>query len=75
MTKGWGSRVKAAVYSCFFPVCEVENGITAINYDPGERGRRIPISQWLSMMGKPKHLLKPEYDKTLRAPKEEVERR
>ena len=67
--------VKAAVDCCFFPVYEVEQGITPINYDPEERGKRTPASQWLGMMGKTRHLLKTEHAETLRAFEKEVQRR
>jgi pyruvate ferredoxin oxidoreductase alpha subunit len=67
--------VKAAVDCCFFPVYEVEKGITKINYDPELQGKRIPVSKWLGMMGKSRHLLKPEYAPTLQAFEQEVERR
>ncbi len=67
--------VKAAVDCCFFPVYEVEGGVTTIGYNPEERGKRIPASQWLGMMGKTKHLLKSEYAETLRAFEHEIERR
>lgn len=67
--------VKAAVDCCFFPVYEVENGVTTINYDPDQQGKRIPVSQWLGMMGKSKHLVRPEYAATLQASEQEVERR
>ncbi|MBI4295118.1 MAG: pyruvate synthase [Chloroflexi bacterium] len=69
------SVVHAAVDCCFFPVYEVENGKTIISYDPEARGKRIPLSQWLGMMGKTRHLLKPEYSETLQASEKEVERR
>ena len=72
----FGTKVaKAAVDCCFFPLYEVENGITAITYDPEERGKRIPVSRWLSTMGKAKHLLKPENRQVLVAFENEVERR
>lgn len=67
--------VKAAVDCCFFPVYEIEKGITAITYDPVERSKRIPVSQWLGMMGKTKHLLKTEYAATLQTLEAEIERR
>ncbi|MBI2906843.1 MAG: pyruvate synthase [Chloroflexi bacterium] len=67
--------VKAAADCCFFPVYEIEHGITTITYDPEERGKRIPASQWLGMMGKTKHLVKPEYSDVLRDLESEVERR
>ena len=72
----FGTRVaKAAVDCCFFPVYEVENGITTITYDPEERGKRIPVTRWLGMMGKSKHLLNPEYADVLGSFEKEVERR
>jgi pyruvate ferredoxin oxidoreductase alpha subunit len=67
--------VRAAVDSCFFPVYEVENGKTAITYDPEDRGKRIPLTQWLGMMSRTSHLLKPEYAETLQSLEKEVERR
>ncbi|MBI2853801.1 MAG: pyruvate synthase [Chloroflexi bacterium] len=67
--------VKAAVDSCLFPVYEIENGKTAITYDPEARGKRIPVSEWLAMTGKSRHLLKPDYSDTLHALEQEVERR
>jgi len=67
--------VHAAVDCCFFPVYEVERGITTVSYDPEERSKRIPVSRWLSAMGKTKHLLKPEHAPVLQALEEEVERR
>ncbi len=49
--------VEAAVNSCFFPLYEVERGITNITYDPEKRNKRIPVADWLKMMGKTRHLL------------------
>ncbi|MBE0480468.1 MAG: pyruvate synthase, partial [Dehalococcoidia bacterium] len=71
-----GTRVvKTAVECCLFPLYEVENGITSITYDPEKRGKRIPVADWLGMMGRSKHLLKPEHAGTLEAIEKEVERR
>ncbi|MBW2308894.1 MAG: pyruvate synthase [Deltaproteobacteria bacterium] len=67
--------VRAAADCCFFPIYEVENGITTITYDPEVKNRRIPVSQWLGMMGKSRHLLKPEHETTLKAVEMEIERR
>lgn len=64
-----------AVDSCFFPIYEVENGVTNITYNPEEKGKRVPVSNWLSMLGKTKHLLKPEYAETLKGFENEIERR
>ena len=67
--------ISKAVDSCFFPLYEVERGITTITYDPEEKNKRIPVSEWLKMMGKTRHLTKPEHADILRAFEEEVERR
>lgn len=66
---------RAAVDCCFFPVYEVENGKTNITYDPEARNKRIPVTKWLEMMGKTKHLLKPENADVLHHLEEEIERR
>lgn len=67
--------VGTAVNSCFFPLYEVEKGVTTITYDPEEKGKRVPVGEWLGMLGKTKHLLKPEYEATLKSFEAEVERR
>ncbi len=71
-----GTRiVEAAVNSCFFPLYEVERGKTRITYDPEKAGKRVPVEEWLKMMGKTRHLLKPEYREELEGFAAEVERR
>lgn len=65
--------VKTAVDSCFFPLYEIENGVTTITYDPEAKGSRVPVSDWLKVMGKSKHLLKEE--EMLAEFEQEVERR
>lgn len=67
--------VGKAVDSCFFPLYEIENGITSITFDPEEKNARIPVSDWLGMMGKTRHLLKPENAGILKNFEEEVETR
>lgn len=67
--------VEAAVNSCFFPLYEVERGKTRLTYNPEERNKKIAVADWLKMMGKTKHLSKPEYEETLKAFEEEVNRR
>jgi len=64
-----------AVNSCFFPLYEVERGVTTITYNPEEKGKRVPVGDWLKMMGKTRHLNKPEYAETLREFEAEIERR
>lgn len=65
--------VKAAVDSCFFPLYEIEQGITSITYNPELKGKRIPAVDWLKGMGKTKHLLKDE--ELLQSFENEIERR
>lgn len=67
--------VGTAVNSCFFPLYEVENGVTTITYNPEDKGKRVPASDWLGMLGKTKHLLKTGYEATLKSFEDEVERR
>ena len=67
--------VQAAVDSCFFPLYEIEQGITHITYDPDPIGRRVPVANWLKLMGKTSHLGKPGNEATLAAIEAEVERR
>ena len=67
--------VQAAVDCCFFPLYEIERGKTRITYDPDEVGRRVPVRSWLEMMGKTRHLIKPEHEKELEAFGAEVNRR
>ncbi len=67
--------IDAAVSSCFFPLYEIENGITTITFDPEDKGKRIPLADWLKTMGKTKHMVKPEYEEALKSFEDEVERR
>ena len=67
--------VQAAVDSCFFPLYEIEGGITRITYNPEPIGRRVPVAEWLKLMGKTKHLLKPANEATLASIEAEVDRR
>jgi pyruvate ferredoxin oxidoreductase alpha subunit len=63
------------VDSCFFPLYEVERGITTINYDPEEKGKKVPVTEWLKQMGKTKHMLKPDCKPELDRFQAEVDRR
>ena len=51
--------LQAAIDSCFFPLYEIEHGHTTLTYDPDACDRRHPVSDWLKLMGKTRHLLKP----------------
>ncbi len=67
--------IQAAVDCCFFPLYEVEHGITTINYDPEEKGKKVPVTEWLKHMGKTKHMLKPDCKPELDRFQAEVDRR
>lgn len=67
--------VGAAVNSCFFPLYEVEHGVTTLTYNPEEKNKRIDVTGWLELMGKTKHLLKDDSKDMLQEFRNEVERR
>lgn len=67
--------VKVAVDTCFFPLYEVERGVTTITYNPDEKGKRLPVTEWLKMMGKTRHLLRPENAEHAQSFADEVDRR
>jgi len=78
----WGDQpnterrvIAAAVDSCYFPLYEVERGITSLSYDPEARGKRVPVAQWLQMMGRTRHLCEERYKDVREALQEEVDRR
>ncbi len=48
---------KLAVDTGFWPLYEVENGVTKLTYKPKERK---PVAEWLKLQGRYKHLFKPE---------------
>ncbi len=67
--------IEAGVNCCYFPLYEVEQGITALSYDPEAVGKKIPVADWLSMMGRTKHLKKEAYAEVVQRLQEEVDRR
>ncbi|MDF2717000.1 MAG: pyruvate synthase, partial [Paenibacillus sp.] len=67
--------IDAAVSSNFFPLYEVENGITNITYNPEEKNKKVSVADWLGSMGKTKHMTKPENAEALASFEQEVERR
>ena len=67
--------IAAAVNSCYFPLYEIERGRTILNYDPEQKGKKIPVLDWLSMMGRTKHLKKAEYQEVVAVMQTEVDRR
>lgn len=76
----WGDKpnlerkvIGAAVDCCYFPLYEVERGHTSLSYDPGEK--KIGVEQWFSMMGRTKHLTKPNYSCVTAGIQKEIDRR
>ena len=76
----WGDKpnlerkvIGAAVDSCYFPLYEVEQGVTTISYDPGQR--KIPVTDWLKMMGRTKHLTHEKYKNITDEMQKEIDRR
>ena len=67
--------IEAAVNSCFFPLYEVEKGVTTLSFDPEKTGKKIPVTDWLSMMGRTKHLVKEEYKEVVERLQQETNRR
>ena len=67
--------IEAAVNCCYFPLYEVENGITRLSYDPEKTGKKIPVLDWLSMMGRTKHLQREQYADVVERLQKETDRR
>lgn len=73
--KDGSTIIGAAVECCFFPLYDIEHGVTTITYNPEDKGKRIPVGDWLKTMGKTRHMVKPEYAETLKMFADEVDRR
>ncbi len=67
--------IGAAVDCCFFPLYEVEQGKTKLSYDPEKSGKKISVLDWLSMMGRTKHLQKEKYKEIVNDLQMETDRR
>jgi pyruvate ferredoxin oxidoreductase alpha subunit len=67
--------LQKAVDCCFFPLIEIENGLTNLSYNPEQEGKKIAARDWLQMMGKSKHLLRSEYSENLANFQGEIDRR
>lgn len=67
--------IQAATDSCFFPIYEIVHGKTTITYNPEEKGKKVSVTEWLKLMGKTKHLMKPENKEVVERLQKEVDRR
>ncbi|MDP3947876.1 MAG: pyruvate ferredoxin oxidoreductase, partial [bacterium] len=61
-----------AVDSCFWPLYEVENGVTRITYRPK---KKLPVSEWLKGQGRFAHLFQPENSHMIETIQKEVDNR
>ena len=78
----WGDKpsterkvIAAAVNSCYFPLYEIEMGHTTLSFDPEAKGKKIPVADWLLMMGRTKHLCEDGYSEVQNSIQNEVDRR
>ena len=78
----WGDKpnterrvIGAGVDCCYFPLFEIERGVTRLSYDPEQAGKKLAVTEWLAMMGRTKHLAKPQYAETAKAFQAEVDER
>jgi len=78
----WGDKpmterkvISAAVNSCYFPLYEVEQGITTLSFDPEARDKKIPMADFLKMMGRTKHLCEEKHSEILERIQKEVDLR
>lgn len=67
--------IEAAVNCCYFPLYEVEQGKTRLSYDPETNGKKIPVMDWLTRMGRTRHLQDEKYAKIVEEMQNEVDRR
>ena len=67
--------IEAGVNCCYFPLYEIEQGKTRLSYEPDASGKKIPVSEWLAMMGRTKHLCGDAYKEVVESLQNEVDRR
>lgn len=67
--------IEAAVDCCYFPLYEVEQGVTKLSYDPEKAGKKIPVIDWLAMMGRTRHLKNEEYKEVVNRMQQEIDYR
>ncbi|MBR2340068.1 MAG: pyruvate synthase [Clostridia bacterium] len=78
----WGDKpnterkvISAAVNSCYFPLYEVERGHTSLSFDPEAKNKKIPMADFLKMMGRTRHLCEDGYSEILDRIQNEVDLR
>lgn len=75
--RGWRSRTddaialsRLAVETCYWPIYEIENGVTKITVKPKEKK---PIVEFLKPQGRFKHLFRPENEWMLKKIQEDID--
>lgn len=76
--RGWRSRTDDAIFlsrlaveTCYWPLYEVENGVTKITVKPKEKK---PIAEFLKLQGRFKHIFAPENEWLLKQAQENVDK-
>ncbi len=67
--------IEASVDCCYHPLYEIEQGITALNYNPEDKKKKINVLDWFDMMGRTKHLKKAGYSDIVDSIQLEIDRR
>ena len=67
--------IEAAVNCGYFPLYEVEKGITKLNYNHENSNKKMPVKQWFSMVGRTRHLVKEEYSSVVEEIQKEIDER
>lgn len=78
----WGDKpsqerevIRSAVNCCYFPLFEIERGITSLSFNPELQNKKIPVLDWLKLMGRTKHLASAPYADIASEIQSEVDRR
>ncbi|MBI5847106.1 MAG: pyruvate ferredoxin oxidoreductase [Nitrospirae bacterium] len=76
--RGWRSKTndaiqlsRLAVNTCYWPLYEIEDGVTKITVTPKEK---IPVAEFMKPQGRFKHLFSPENEGLLQRVQEEVDK-
>jgi pyruvate ferredoxin oxidoreductase beta subunit len=76
--RGWRSRTddsillsRLAVETCYWPIYEIEDGVTRVTFKPKEKK---PVDEFLKPQGRFKHLFSPDNEPILRKLQEDVDR-
>ena len=76
--RGWRSKTndavmlsRLAVNTCYWPLYEIENGVTKITVTPKEK---LPITDFLKPQGRFKHLFSPENEGLLKQVQDEIDK-